>query len=411
MKTLKWMLTIASLVLVAGCDEKERFSRYPSVGIPRFEASEYVAQLSDKDPEVIYNAVCNLGLSAEDFGDALWGDKKGSEPASEEEWLVAQNVYTNICTLLGSKEPMVVAASLRFLQLFAKDHEQRSELIEPVCRIKSSHPLVQYEQVEILNRLTDDTTRLPEPLLRRLLNSKSWVVSRSTYELIGRLRDEPLRKELVARYRASKEENERLILLGALSEHAGPEEIELAQQEVFSAASTNISRRAVMLLAENLDAPGVFAWVVDHFQQLCSADAEESEIFDLVFDVNAEKRGEAARYLLDRGYVPGDDYLKQLNQRIENKPEAVPPELQQVVQELITVPEVAERWQAIRQKTDDKKQQCAVLEEALKPLREEYQVKVQSVLAEHGVPEEVQKKYMKQVGSVNVTGIMSELSP
>ena len=73
------MLLVSGLILIAGCGEEESYSRYPSVSIPAFTSDDYIEQLSSEDPEVIYNAVCNLADSAREMGNALWGEKGLSE--------------------------------------------------------------------------------------------------------------------------------------------------------------------------------------------------------------------------------------------------------------------------------------------------------------------------------------------
>jgi hypothetical protein len=41
----------AYLFLAAGCDDKERFSRYPSLSVPEFEKADYIRDLTDPNPE------------------------------------------------------------------------------------------------------------------------------------------------------------------------------------------------------------------------------------------------------------------------------------------------------------------------------------------------------------------------
>lgn len=413
MKTKRVMrstITAMALLVLAGCyDDREEFSRYPSVQTILFSAEDYAAQLSGKNPEVVYNAICSLGFYAKELGDALWKKNKKPDAESEAATRTAQTVYSDICALLDSDEPMITAASLRFLQLFAKGHDQRTELIEPVCRIKSSNPLVQFEQVQLLKRLTDGSAALPEPLMHRLLNSKSWIVSRSTYELIGMFPDEPLRKELIARYRAATDEQEKLLLLFALGEHAGPEEIELSQQEALSSESQHIRTTATWLLMDSVDEPGVLPWIVDHFEQLIPPEEDDCDIFEIVYD--SDEPGQVTRYLLERGCVPGDDFLEELNGRLEQKPGEIPPCVLQIEAALITEPEVAARWQPIRQKTEELKQRTASLSEALKPLKEEYMAQMKSVLTKHGVPDEVQQKYLKQIPGLNARSVIKESTP
>jgi len=151
----------------------------------------------------------------------------------------------------------MVAASLRFLQFFAKGFEPTEELVEIVSRVESKHPQVQFEQATLLTSLASESTQLPKQLLRRLLDSPSWIVTRTTYGLIGQLHEEPLRKELVQRYKETDDERERLILLEALGEWLEPEEAQLFEEEMLATKNQKIRQVTLNVLIENLDCPGV----------------------------------------------------------------------------------------------------------------------------------------------------------
>ncbi len=411
------VLITACVVLFAGCGGggKESFTRYPSVCIPGFTIEDYVLQLSEKDSELVYNAVCNLGMYADGLGDVLWGEHEEDEP-DPDELRQAQNVYSNVVDQLASKDPLVVAASLRFLQLFACGHEERTELIDPVCQIRSRHPQVQFEQVNLLSRLIDDTTRLPEPLLRRLLESRSWIVSRTACQLIGRLHDEPLRKELIKRYRATHDEKERLILLGAWSEQPEPEEIALIEEECLTADSERIRACAQEVLIDNLADPAVFAWVADHYDQPIFEEGEEpDDIFEMVYEADQENADWAVRYLFERGHVPGDDFLSGVNERFESKPDNVSSNLLAIEGALLDVPETALRWQTLREKTaaakQDLQRRCDALQAELDPLKEEFIMEVETLLAQHEVPEGARQKFLKPIADLKAAKVVRKASP
>ena len=81
MKTTMIVLLAMCLTLMAGCNE-ERFSRYPSVEVPEYEQMDYVCDLSNSDPELVYNAICNLGSDATEYSKALCAED--ADPASSE---------------------------------------------------------------------------------------------------------------------------------------------------------------------------------------------------------------------------------------------------------------------------------------------------------------------------------------
>lgn len=419
------ILLAVSLVLIAGCGEEESYSRYPSVNIPAFTSDDYVLQLSSADPEVTYNAVCNLGESAREMGHALWGEK--ADPESEK-WNEAQHVYTNICVQLQSENAMIVAASLRYLQLFAGGHENHAELVDPVCRIKSSDPLVQFEQTALLVILADETTQIPEPLLRRLLDSKSWIVSRSAYGLIGALSNDEMRAELLSRYRTATDESERLLLLEAYGNSSDPEVLEFLMEERLSAEDVRIRQIAFGSLQNQIETPLVLTWMIEHAAEFDQK--EQQALFEVTNGVLADEgRGlELMRTLLSAGYVPEDEFLGGLIKMQYMITEAPPEELSEELgmseaeiekckamyadmeNVLQSSPAVAARLSELGNIQDERRVRCRALEAEFDPVAEEFMEKARTVLSEHGVPEEDQQNFLKPIAKLKVEKIIPEAS-
>lgn len=423
--SMVWFL-LAGLVLMVGCgSDEESYTRYPSVRIPEFTSDDYVVHLSSEDPEVIYNAVCNLGNSARKMGGSLWGDK--ADPESDE-WKAAQQVYTNICIQLQSEVPMTVAASLRFLQLFVGSHEARSELIDPVCRINSSSVLVQFEQVALLKRLVDDTTTVPEPLLRRLLESKSWIVSRSTYGLVGELSNESLRSDLLARYRSDNDEAERLLLLAAYGNSSEPEVIEFMMNEMLATDRPKIRHAAFFSLMNNIETPLVQAWIIEH-----SAEFEPDEqgwIFNAAGEMDNDEAGlKLVHEMLNCGYEPEDKFLLEyiemdyifkaslsgeLSEELELSEEEIEEckvlcaSMEKILQENRVV---AARLNELREREAQKRAQCQALEAEFGPLVDEFMEKAGIVLSQHAVSDEEQEKFLKPITGLNYTSLIPAASP
>jgi hypothetical protein len=388
------MLLAAGLIAAAGCN-KEEFSRYPSVSVPEFTSDDYIRDLSDRNPEVVYNAICNLGGSAKDFGKAL--SEENANPASEK-YRTAQTVYRKIGALLESCDPQVVAASLRFLQLFSTDYKPKAELIEPISRIQSGNPVAQFEQVTALSELVTNTTRLPAPLLRRLLVSRSWIVSHSTYQLINQLADEPLRRELMQRYRASADEKEKLLLLTAFGHQPGTEETTLLKEAAL-ATSPKIRRAATGLLANNLKTVGVFSWLVDRYPQL------RTEERTLVFNTCAGSDSELATDLMCRflaqGYVPDNDFLQELNKFLEEEPDKRPAYVARVEQAVRAAPGSAARWQTLRETSEKASARFAVMQGEYAPLSKAFAETTRALLTKHGVSASDQEKFLEPIINLN----------
>jgi hypothetical protein len=420
------ILFAVSLVLGAGCDgDKETFSRYPSLDVPEYQTDDYIRELSGSNPEVVYNAICHLGKGAAGFGNAMWG--KEADPESEK-FQDAQHVYSSICAQLQSKDPQLVAVSLRFLQLFARGKDARSELIEPVCAVESSHPLVQFEQVALLNMLVDEPTQLPEPLLTRLLNSKSWVVSRSTYGLIGKLSNDSLRSELLARYRSESDESERLLLLEAYGNSSEPKVLEFLMEEMLSTEDVRIRQIAFVSLLNQIETPLVLTWMIEHAAKF--GQKEQKSLFDAAYEMDGDDAGfDLMRELLVIGYAPEDEFLmeyiemeyilttafsEELSEELDLSEEdiqeskAMCANMEKILQ---NSPVVAKRLNELREKEAEKRIQCQAVEVEFDPLVEEFMEKAKTILSEHAVPDEEQKKFLKPITSLNLMNIIPAQSP
>jgi hypothetical protein len=375
------------LVLLTGCgSDEETFSRYPSVSVPEYGKEDYIHDLSDPDSELVYNAICNLGGGAKQFSKILCAED--ADPASPE-YQRADKVYRAVCSQLESKEPHVAAVSLRFLQVFAREYKPKEELVETVSRVESRHPQVQFEQVTLLRPLVSESSRLPEPLLRRLLNSPSWIVSRSAYGLIGRLHNEPLRQELTRRYRNTEDEKDRLILIMALRNRLEPEEARMLEEEMLSTENSKIRHATGMALVKNVDCPGVKPWLIDHYSQF--SDKEKSWMFDQCDD------SDLACEFLSQGYVPDDESLEELAEASLLEDEELQAELKRFEEAIQANPQLAGRWQTMKEEAAQKQARMNALHEDMVPLSQEFTNQVQVLLAKHEMPESDQKKALEKI--------------
>lgn len=381
------VLLVTCLVLLAGCSDEETFSRYPSVSVPEYAKEDYIRDLSNPDSELVYNATCNLGGGAKQFSKTLCAEDADS---ASPEYQRADKVYRAVCSQLESKEPHVVAASLRFLQVFAKEYKPKEELVEIVSRIESRHPQVQFEQVTLLRSLVSENSRLPEPLLHRLLNSPSWIVSRSTYGLIGRLHEEPLRQELARRYQNIEDEKERLILITALRNRLEPEEARMFEEEMLSTESSKIRHATGMALMKNVHCPDVKPWLIDHYPQF--SEKEKAWMFDQCDDADL------AYGFLSQGYVPDDKALEELVEASLLEDEELQAELKRFEEAIRANPQLAGRWQSMKEEAEQEQLRMNALHQDMAPLSQEFTEQVKALLVKHEMSEPDQKKAMEKIG-------------
>jgi len=376
------------LAFMSGCgEEKEEFSRYPSVQVPIYCIDGYIRNLSNENPELAYNAICNLGIFAEHFGEMLSADD--AEPDSAE-YKQAEEAYRSICEQLDSKNPYAVAASLRFLQLFVKKYEAKDELLKSVIQIESDYVLVQFEQATLLKRLVTENSRLPEPLLRNLLKSSSWIVIQTTYELIGRLHDEPLRKELIHRYQNTTDAGESSILLEAISHQLKPEEARMLEADMLSTESPKMRELISMVLADHADVPGVRSWLCDRYEKFSPEDRKR--IFSETKDLDLQ----FAYLAMD--YDPGEKFMKaRLRDRLAEKKKVGPKDLARIDQALSSAPRTSERWQTMKKEAELDRLRRHALSKDMTPFSQEFLEQAKVVIAQHDFPAEDRDKLIKNL--------------
>lgn len=390
------LLLAACLAIATGCRDEDP-SRYPSVAIPGYDLKDYVTDLSHPNPEIVFNAVSALCPMADDLGTVL---NKPSETNSYLTHATAKAAYQGVLPLLKSRDPRLVAVSLRFLQRLGTTYDGSSGLIAPISQIESSHPLIQFEQVSALHVLATNTTKLPAPLLRRLLHSPSWIVSRTTYQLIGKVQDTTLRTELLARYSAATEEREKLLILSAFTEAPGPKAIELFQQELFSSNQKKIRLAAAGILASNLDIPGVGEWLATHYPRFTP------EVRNTIINGCARSNGDAkdgtellSRFLL-QGHQPDEDLMRWLLEVLAREPETLPEHLQRLEKAVRTNPTLAVTWAAEWQARAQARARFTALNKEFPALAQEFTAKAQAIFAKHKIPDQKQQSYLQRIANL-----------
>lgn len=391
------LLLVACLAIATGCRDEDP-SRYPAVGVPGYEPKDYVGDLSHANPEIVFNAVSVLCTEASMLRSAL---AKPGEPNSYLGHATAKAACQGVLPLLKSRDPRLVAVSLRFFQLMGTNYEASANLIAPISQIESTHPLIQFEQVGALHVLVTNTTQLPAPLLRRLLHSPSWIVSRSTYQLIDKLQDAALRAELLARYPKASEEREKLLILSAFNQAPGPQAIALLQQELLSSKQEKIRLFAATLLASHLGAHGVGEWLASSYPRL-SPDARHAVIEHCDRWEEQEVSGaELIRRFLLQGYQPKDDFRALLNQMFNEAADPLPPHLQRLDQAVRAHATLGEWWKSERAERAEAKAHFAALQKEYPALAEELAAKARAMFAKHKIPSDKQQQYLAGLATLN----------
>lgn len=309
MKIFRPVMALAMIIFLAGCyPSKEEASRYPSVAIPQYKNTDYYALLSNKNPEVVYNAVCNLAEYAIDIGEML--SKKDADK-SKAEYTESKNIYTKVLDLTGSKDPRIQAASLRFLQLFSTNYGPKGELIVPALRVTPRSAQAAYEKIELLTRVALKEGNFDTAILKAFLGDRSWLVSRAAYALVDKLENEKMRSEIIERYKKADTTFERLLMLGALKSNFSESVFVFLSGELLASPDKYIRRMLIDMLPGGKDERAVISWMEENYRKLRDEDMKYlagSNLFNM--EKGFSNRLFAA--LLRQGYVPEEYFWERL---------------------------------------------------------------------------------------------------
>ncbi len=392
-----FLIVICSL-LISGC-LKEDFSRFPSIQIPRYTEGDYFNLLSNKNPEIVYNAVVILGRQAEKIGERLTDEKADKNSA---EYISALNIYKKIVVLLNSRDVYVVSASLRFLQLFSNKYKAKAELLEPVLKIRNNSPQILYEQVMTLGLLVNKDSNIPDSVVRKFLNSPSWIVSRSAYFLVDSLKHDQLRQELINKYRIMKDEKEKLLILSAMEKQFSGYVTDFLLDEVLT--TSDKIRYEIFDRIENCkDQEKVLEWLDQNYDKVVTVDGRY--LFKQHF-AKMDKRfsSRLLSIFLKRNFAADKEFLDQLNKELEvykNKKELSDADRDklnnflEVEKALLTNKLLAEQWKALREKKEVRNLKLTQLQNEYDVFIKEFSTKIDQLFKSYNISDKNRQEYIK----------------
>jgi len=390
-----------SFLFISGCGE-ESFSRYPSVAIPEFANEDYYVQLSDKNPQVTYNAVVNLGEQAAGLGKLLSDDKANK---NSPEYITADKIYHRIVKLLNSSDSNTVAASLRFLQLFSSNYSKKPELLNPALKIKSDDPQVLYEQIRLLERIPCKSDSIGDSILRKFVSNPSWVVSRSSYLLIDKLGNENLRQELISRYKTCANEAEKLLILTAFNNQPGDIDADFFFGEIMSAKSNKIRYALYDILGNCKNQEKVLTWVAQNYGKILTDDRKYLfQHYAATMEDNFSTR--LLEIFLNNGFIADRSFLKLLDEGLEgysNKNNLEPKDeeslsnLKKLEGALINGKAMVVYWQNLRKEKEVLNARITALQSEYNTVIEKYSVTIDEILKKYGVSEKMRKEYLENI--------------
>jgi hypothetical protein len=306
---------------------------------------------------------------------------------------------------LKSGDARVIAASLRFLQLFSKNYTAKAELVKPVIEVRNNNPQVLYEQEMMLIALVDKDSEIPDSVVRIFLDSPSWIISRSAYSLVNSLEHDPLRHELMAKYSGTEDEKEKLLLLTAFEKQFSDSVAAFLFQEVLATKSSKIRHTIFSMLGNAKNQEMTLAWIDNNYDRLIAAEGGYLVQQNMATLEDKFASGLASIFL-NKGYVVDDQFLEQLSNNLESyksKKDLSDPEKEKlgnllaVESALLTNKPLAGKWQETRAKTVAFSTRLAQFQNEFDVIGKEYTSKLDDLFRGNNIAGEKRRKYIEGI--------------
>ncbi len=399
------IFTCAAAVFLAGCDgQDEGFTRYPSVSIPQYDMADYFKLLLSDRPEIVYNAVCNLQDHVSTVESALSNEKADK---NSRDFILSRAILTQITYLVQSRDVNVASASIRFLHLYAKRGGPNEKLVRELLAVRSRNKNVLYERLAALFWAASPGSRIDDKFLRDSLRDPSWVVSRTTYLLINRLERDTFRRELIGRYRAARDETEKLLIFVALTNNFSDKEFAFLARELLSTKSRKIKKAIFNILENARDKEAVLAWLGTHYEKLSKDDIEDlAQTYSSW--ASSAFRVSLFRVLLKKGFVPKEDRMRSWadtvreyreKKTVPEKEKAFNDELVKLDQDLMANEALREAWRSQKEEDAAKTIDPQLQAEHDKAV-DQFVAQMNTLLAKYNLNEEQKKEYLDALSSV-----------
>lgn len=308
----KLFLIIFILIILISCKKDgnsyyETLLRFQYIEIPAYSYDDYKLLLNNKNnPEIIYNSICNLLYEADRLGRILSKeDQKDSETYKN-----ANENYNKILSLLKLKDDKITVSIISFLTLLGNDYKNKEELIKILLNIRSNKPYILFEKVKALSVLSKPETNIDTDYIVKMLNNKSWLVSRSTYELVNALENAEVRSILIKKYKEENLDYEKLLILKAFEKNFNEEVFELFKFELINSKDKSIKYYISKLLENAKDTELVINWLTTSY------DFSEEDFISIInnyYNLSTKFSTNLFLTLINKGFNPIIDFYDEKN--------------------------------------------------------------------------------------------------
>jgi hypothetical protein len=239
--------------------------------------------------------------------------------------------------------------------------------------------------------------------LRKFVSNPSWIVSRSSYLLIDKLKNENLRAELIAQYKITSREREKLLILTAFQNQPGDSTVDFFFDEILTAKSNKIRYAIYDILGNCQNDEKVLAWFTQNYGKIIPDDRKY--LFEhYAMTMNEYFSSRLLAVFLSNGFVPDLSFLKMLDEALDEyadnsdlKPEEEKSlkNLQVVEKALIAGKVMAIYWQSLRKEKEILNAKVIALQAECNAVIRDASMRIDEIFKKYGVSEDKRKAYLE----------------
>lgn len=205
---ISFFVTLFCCLLLISCGPNDGMIPLNTIKIPDYTEADYIKLLDNKDPEVVYSAVCNLISNASNYANVLSTDTIKDTLKI----IQARIVYSKLCNFLTSDDEWLVCSSLRFFQDFGVSYAQKDSLALNLLNVKLKTKSIKLEFINALKGLYGANPILLESVMEQYVKDDSWLISRYSFQLVPYLFSNELNWVMINKYSKSEEYDKLLII-------------------------------------------------------------------------------------------------------------------------------------------------------------------------------------------------------
>jgi len=241
---------------ISSCNDSPDIDEFLYNTIPEYEEEDYGKLLDNKNPDIVYTAICNLIPKAYTYCNIISSQPghERSESDSAERTFVG-SIYSKISSALYSGNERIVCVSLRFFAEFARRNcGLQKEIANKLLKIDLRSDNIKLEYMNVLFNMDPVNNAMFEPVVRKLVENENWLVSRFAYHGLNFINKPAFLEYFQTSYHGAVE-YEKLLMLSCIGNNFSDQVVDFLFAELKNETNEKVKFYISKLLenAENIE--------------------------------------------------------------------------------------------------------------------------------------------------------------